>query len=176
MFWYGYVIPIGIATVITWVFHVYTLIVLLTFKDSNDQDTVVPSYFASVVLHLNFAIIWVIALMSTDEHITGMFSTATQYVFAILAAIHGLVILILTLLRARDIRNAATCRTTGKYDISGGDMITNDLAFGLETSGKSPEEIVNEDSTDKEIVDTKVSTGIILKQLCSWWDKEYAVL
>ena len=55
-------------------------------------------------------------------------------------------------------------------------MITNDLAFGLETSGKSPEEIVNEDSTDKEIVDTKVSTGIILKQLCSWWDKEYAVL
>ena len=164
VFWYGYVVPIGITTVITWVFHLYTLVVLLTFKDSNDQDTVVPSYFASVILHLSFAIIWAIALMSTDDHITGMFSTVTHYVFTILAAMHGLAILILTLLRAKDIRNAGTCRTTGKYDISGGDMIKNDLAFGLESSGKSPEEIVNEGSTDKEIVDTKVSTGIILKQ------------
>ena len=98
--------------------------------------------------------------MSTDDHITGMFSTVTQYVLVILAAIHGLAILILTLL----IRNAGTCRTTGKYNISGRDMIKNDLAFGLESSGKSPEEIVNEGSTDKEIVDTKVSTGIIIKQ------------
>ena len=89
---------------------------------------------------------WAIALISTDGHITGMSSTVVQYIFAIFAAIHGLAVLILTLLRARDIRKAATCRSTDKYDIYGtSDTIPNDLALGME---KSPVELVQKSADD----------------------------
>ena len=130
VFWYGYIIPIGLNAVVVCLLHIYSLYTLFTYnlhtaEGEVRKDAVLPHYIVGVILHGIFAVVWIFALTGTDYYVEGTPSIATQYVFAFLAMIHALAILVLTLFRDEDIRttfmrivNGFCGRNTGKYDFA----------------------------------------------------------
>lgn len=155
-------IPLGISTAMTWLLHMYTLCVVLTAKlKAFPKKSALPNYFVSIILHLVFIFVWAAALVSTDSKVSDMVSTITQYAFAILAVAHALAIFVLTLVRSKDIRKAVTCRSTGKYEITGSPWqpTTMNAAYQLGGSGVSRVGLLHDQGNEEKLPqDEKVST------------------
>ena len=148
-FYYGYVLPVGILYILTWVFYCFgfCLIYCSDMTSSEKQfrrDSVVPHFYVGIVLLIIFSIVWVFGLSATEESVTGTPSTALQYLFSFLAIAHSVVLFVLSLVRTQDTRagwiSCLNCitRRKGKYDFvsrSSQRKGTNEV-YGLDESGK----------------------------------------
>lgn len=65
---------------------------------------ILPNVFSSMLLNLIFGIAWTFGLIATDASVSGSVSLATQYIFAILIAVHAILALIVTFVRSKSAR------------------------------------------------------------------------
>ena len=91
---------------------------------SYRKQLLAPYLFAASIINLVVLITWVFGLVGTDYNILGVASTATQYIFGIFLIIHAVLVLVMTMLRTKDTRQACSgCLNritgrSGKYDFA----------------------------------------------------------
>ena len=93
-------------------------------ETSYRKQLLTPHLFAASIINLIVLITWIFGLVGTDYNILGVASTATQYIFGIFLIIHAILVLVMTMLRTKDTRQACSdCLNritgkSGKYDLA----------------------------------------------------------
>ena len=136
----------AILYLITFVSYCASFFLIYCFEMTSAEkqfrkDSVLSHYYAGLILFILFGIVWVFAITGTQYNITGLGSTALQYVFGFLSMIHALLLVILTFARTSDTRSVfrpilrMIPGRTGKYDFAAESRGTQE-AYGLDISGK----------------------------------------
>ena len=142
---------------------------------SYRKQLLTPHLFAASIINLVILITWIFGLFGTDYDILGAASTATQYIFGIFLIIHAVLVLVMTMLRTKDTRQACSdCLNritgrSGKYDfgeeVSPRKSTTSDTeAIGLGSSGRFSREgsIKKKDLNAEDVQPLSVSIYIYM--------------
>ena len=128
------------------------------------RQLLAPHLFAASIINLIVLITWIFGLFGTDYNILGAASIATQYIFGIFLMIHAVLVLVMTMLRTKDTRQACSgClnRITGrssKYDFAEEAMhqkstTSHKEVINLGSSGQLSSKDINEvDRVNEKII------------------------
>lgn len=173
-FYFGYVLPIGIIYIATWIFYSIGFVLLCCTQMTSSEkqfrkDSVLSHIYVGMILLFAFGILWIFALAATEGSIVGTSSTALQYLFSFSAIGHSVVLFILSLIRTRDTRsgwiNCLNCvtRRTGKYDFAAQPSTRKGTreVYGLDTSGKFLTDTTTEAMEEKQPLNNEVSNNCL---------------